>query len=162
MDTQHDEHHTAADTNQLEQERDEWKDKYLRAKAEFDNARKRLETRYASQALQEKKRFLLDMLPVVDNLQRALQHANSDTDALRSGVEMTLKIFIEKLESHGVHTIDALGKPFDPNLHEAVGYLDSTDYAPGYVAQVEQSGYTLDEELLRPARVLVVANPIDK
>lgn len=142
----------------LEQERDEWKDKYLRAKAEFDNTRKRLETRYATQALQEKRRFLEDILTVVDNLQLALQHAQGESNALQTGVELTLKIFLEKLAAHDVYPIDALGKPFDPERHEAVGQVECADCEPGSVVTIEQPGYTLGQELLRPARVLIAPN----
>lgn len=147
-----------AQLSALKQERDEWKDKYLRGKAEFDNARKRLETRYATQSLQEKRRFLEDMLTVVDNLQLALQHAQGEADALQAGVELTLKIFLEKLASHAVHPIDALGKPFDPQLHEAVGQVDCVDCEPGSVVTIEKPGYTLGQELLRPARVLIASD----
>jgi molecular chaperone GrpE len=135
----------------------EWKEKYMRLAAERDNERKRLERVFANQAEQEKERILRDMLPLADNLERALTHTSEPELDLREGVELTLKAFAATLASHGVEPMKAAGKPFDPNLHEAVATISHPTLPPGTVARVEETGYTLNGQLLRPARVLVVA-----
>jgi molecular chaperone GrpE len=140
-----------------ESEAAEWKEKYLRLAAEQENHRQRLERNYASQAQQEKEQVLRDMLPLADNLERTLAHAAGEGAALQEGVALTLKAFANALARHRVKRIDALGQPFDPNLHEAVGHSSESNQAPGTVTAVEETGYTHDGKLLRPARVWVAA-----
>jgi molecular chaperone GrpE len=146
-----------AELEKIEAEAAEWKEKYLRLAAEQENHRQRLERNYAAQAQQEKERVLRDMLPLADNLERALAHAAEEEAALQKGVALTLKAFTGTLARHGVEAIAALGQPFDPNLHEAVGYAPGSAQAPGTVVAVEETGYTHGGKLLRPARVWVAA-----
>jgi molecular chaperone GrpE len=146
-----------ADLEQLEAEAAEWKEKYLRLAAEQENTRQRLERNYAARAQQEKEQVLRDMLPLADNLERALAHAVEEEAALKEGVALTLKAFAGTLARHGVVAIAALGQPFDPNLHEAVGYASGSDQTPGMVVAVDETGYTHGGTLLRPARVWVAA-----
>jgi molecular chaperone GrpE len=136
-----------------------WKEKYLRLAAELENNKRQTAKRYANQAEQAQAKLIRDLLPLVDNLQRALTHANPrQTDiALYNGIELSLRQFIEALAKHGVTPIDALGKPFDPALHEAVAAVSVPGEPSGTIVRVEEPGYMYNERLLRPARVVVVA-----
>lgn len=138
-------------------EMNEWKDRYLRLAADMDNTKKRLERYYANLTEQQKDRLLLDLLPVIDNLERALWHASSGADemGLRDGVELTLKLFLDTLAKYGVDVIDPQGEPFDPELHEAIAVLPNPELPPHTVAAVELKGYQVGDRLLRAARVLV-------
>jgi molecular chaperone GrpE len=133
------------------------RDTALRGAADMDNARKR-----AQRDLQEGVRFanerlLKDFLPVVDNLERALSHGNSTRDwaSLEQGLQMTQKQFEDTLARHGVKPLLALGQPFDPNLHEAMGTTEATDVPPNTVASEVLRGWTLHDRVVRPALVSV-------
>jgi molecular chaperone GrpE len=141
----------------LEAARDEaaeLRDKYMRAAAETENARKRAERDAAALVGRRLRDFSARLLEVADNLERALAHAPAG-DALRPGVEATLKQLQSALRQEGVEPIAvAPGAPFDPQLHEAIaGY--PADVERETVAEVTQAGYTYDGQLLRPARVVV-------
>lgn len=123
------------------------------AQAEYENAKQRLETRFASLLDQNMMEFLRDLLPVLDNLDRAIQHAPADQE--NEGVKMTRQVFLSTLDKYGVKPIQALGRPFNPEFHEALGTMDDPGLAPGSVAAVEQPGFMYRDKLLRPARVLV-------
>ncbi len=141
----------------LATERDQYLDMAQRTRAEFENYQKRnqkdreLERRYALTPL------VLDILPVLDNLDRALQAAQQagETGALVQGVAMVQSQFLEQLKRHGISRIDALGKEFDPNLHQAVMQQPTADYAPGTVMQVLEQGFMNQDRVLRPAKVIV-------
>jgi len=135
----------------------DWKEKYSRLYAERDNDRKRIEKQYAQQAAHQHERLLRDMLPMADNLARALQHSEGDDTGLVEGMKLTMKAFATTLAKHGVTPIEALGKRFDPNWHEAVGAIPHPTMPPDTIIQVEETGYRLGDKLLRPARVFVVA-----
>ena len=136
-----------------------WRDRYLRMAADLENTKKRLERIHADRALTAQERLLRDLLPLADNLERALAHASptEQRSSLYSGIELTLKEFLVTLEKHGVTRIEALGEPFDPELHEAIGSASHPSLPPDTVMHVELPGYTFNGRLLRPARVLVVA-----
>jgi len=148
---------TVAEVEQLQSQAEIWKDKYLRLYADLDNTKRRLQQQSAFQVEQQKKQLLRDFLPVIDNLERALQHASGDVveQGLRHGVDITLKMFITALAQNGVTPIEAWHQPFDPGIHEAIGFLPQANLAPGIVAHVEQTGYMLDGSLLRSAKVLI-------
>lgn len=132
------------------------------AQAEFQESRQRLERRFADLADEEIMEFARDLLPVLDNLERALEHepaGESDSQSLRQGVEITRRAFLSVLERYGVRPLEAAGKQFDPNLHEAIGTVAVGALPPGSVAKVEQRGYSYKDKLLRPARVLIT--PMD-
>ena len=150
---------TVEQLEQIQAKAAEWQDKYSRLYAELENSKKRLARLYANQAEQEKEQLLRDMLPVADNLERALANASGDEAeaGLRQGVALTLKAFADALAKHGVRPIQAQGQPFDPELHEAVGAVPYSTLPPGTVVRVERKGYTVEDRLLRPARVLVTA-----
>jgi molecular chaperone GrpE len=126
--------------------------------SDFLDSKKRLERRFAIQAESQRKDVLRDLLPVLDNLDRALDHLpadGADGKQLRDGVELTRQSFLKMLASHDVRPIYPLGEAFDPEIHEAVGTAPNPALPPGTVTGIEQKGYMVGDELLRPARVLV-------
>lgn len=140
------------------------KERYLRLAAEYDNFRKRnLRERqdllnYANESI------VKDLLPVVDNLERAVIHGRkeeqrADSENLLQGVELTHRSLIQILGRFGVVEIEAAGKPFDPQVHEAVRRVVTSEHAPGTVVEVHQKGYRLKDRLLRPAMVAVAGEP---
>jgi len=148
---------TQEQIEKLQAEAAEWKEKYSRLYADQENERKRIERNYATRAGQEKEQVLRDMLPLADNLERALNHEADDDAGLRAGVQLTLKAFTQALAKHGLEPVEAEGKLFDPTIHEAIGALPHPTLPSGTVIKVEETGYTINGKLLRPARVLVAA-----
>lgn len=137
------------------------RDQYVRAVAELDNFRKRAARERQDLLKFGNENLLRDILPVIDNLERALEHAagqEGDAAGLVEGVEMTLTQFRQVLNRFGVERIEALHQPFDPASHEAMGHLPS-EQPPGTVVQVLQPGYVLNERLLRPAMVMIARAP---
>jgi len=142
-------------------ERDEFLDKLQRSKADFINYQKRVQRereRWAELTLQD---FALELLPVVDDLERALDAArrDHDTHTFAHGFELIYTKLCKVLSDEGITPFDALGRPFDPAFHEAVAYLDRPDAADRTVIEVARKGYILGERVLRPAQVIVARNP---
>lgn len=146
-----------------ESELKEAKDRYLRQLAELENFKKRIirekeETlRFANETI------VKDLLPVVDNLERALTHATENdgenAKALIEGVEMVLKGLLDTLARHGVSPVLAVGQPFDPAVHEAVAQIESDTVPASTVVDEYSKGYLLRERLVRPAMVSVSKGP---
>ena len=132
--------------------------KFLLAVADFDNYKKRMQRDLDSMVGARRRMLLERLLPVLDNLQRALE-SNAGGDTLRGGVEQTLRGFEAVLASEGVKAIEVRGKPFDPRVAEAVGTLSADGAVEDTVAEVTEKGYTLGDELLRPAKVIVAKRP---
>ena len=148
-----------ADSAGLAQKLREAEERYLRLRAEFDNFRKRLEREREERERRALAAAFLDLLPVVDNLERAAG-AKGSADDLRKGVELVARQLVEILRRFGLTEIPAVGQPFDPRLHEAVAREESAEHAlPTVIAEL-QRGYRLNERLLRPAMVKV-AVPVD-
>ena len=143
----------------LQQELAEAKDQNLRTRADFDNYRKRMAREMERVRKTAAEMLIHDILPGIDNLDLALQHAEDKSTGLAQGVQMVFKQLQDALEGHGLKPIEALGKPFDPNVHEAVSQVPSGDYEKDHVAQVFQTGYTLGEVVLRPSKVVVSTGP---
>jgi molecular chaperone GrpE len=141
------------------EKKDNW-DRYLRAAADLENLRKRQKREAEDAKFEAKGKVLKEMLPVVDNLERAIEHASKGEEidpVLRpivEGVQLVLRQFTTGFERLDVNTIEAMGQPFDPNLHEAISQQES-DQPPGTVVQVLQRGYKSGDRLLRPALVVV-------
>jgi molecular chaperone GrpE len=135
--------------------KDNW-DRYLRAAADLENLRKRQRREVDDAKLESKGRVLKEMLPVVDNLERAIEHATTaaGSNPIVEGVQLVLRQFLTAFERLDVTPVEANGQPFDPNLHEAISQQES-DATPGTVVQVLQRGYKSGERLLRPALVVV-------
>jgi molecular chaperone GrpE len=145
------------------EKKDNW-DKYLRAVADLENSKKRHKRDVDDAKSDMKMRVLKEMLPVVDNLERAIEHADqagssSDPHAILEGVRLVLRQFTTAFERLEVTPIDAMGQPFDPMLHEAISQQESADHPPGTVISVLQRGYRHGERLLRPAMVVVARAP---
>lgn len=136
-----------------------WKDKYMRLYAELENSKKRMAGLYAGQAEENKELIFLEILPLVDNLERALENTRVDTGNpdMRHGIVLTLKSLMDMLDRHAVLPMIAQEHPFDPALHEAIGVVSDSHMPPGTVVRVEQTGYTINDKLLRPARVIVAS-----
>jgi len=141
--------------------KDHW-DRYLRAAADLENMRKRQKREIEDAKFDAKNKILKEMLPVVDNLERAIEHASqAGTNPIVEGVQLVLRQFTTAFERLEVTGVDAMGQPFDPNLHEAISQQES-DQPPGTVVQVLQRGYRSGERLLRPALVVVAKAPAPK
>ncbi len=140
-------------------------DLYLRERADLENARKRHQ-RDKEEALRfANDRLLKEMIPVLDNLERAVDHADQDNDdnqGLLEGVNMTINQFRKALEDFGVKSINAIGAAFDPNLHQAMGQVESVEQEPNTVVTEFQKGYLLHDRLLRPSMVMVAKAPTDE
>lgn len=139
---------------QIEQQ----KDAALRAQAELMNVRRRAErdVEHAHKFGMEK--ITQELLPVVDNLERALEAASGDQDfvkALREGVELTLSMFLKALAKFQIEPVNPEGEPFDPGLHQAVSMIEQNQVEPNTVVHVMQKGYTLHGRIVRPAMVVV-------
>ncbi|MGE0207204.1 MAG: nucleotide exchange factor GrpE [Candidatus Babeliales bacterium] len=139
-----------------EQESAEWKDKYMRSIADLQNYKKRIEKDSAHLNRMVKTDILYDLLPIIDNLERALESEQEDAtcQTLRQGVSMIAKELYKFLEKHGVSEIQA-GTTFDPELHEAVMQVQAEGRQPGTIVEVLQKGYLLNGQVLRPAKVAV-------
>lgn len=141
----------------LTQEKKDLWEKFVRGTADLENFRKRAKRDVDDAKADSRSRVLKEMLPVVDNLERAVAHATGDTAAVLEGVKLVLRQFNHAFERVDVTPVEAEGKPFDPNQHEAIGQQESDD-PPGTIVTVLQKGYKLGDRLLRPALV-VVAKP---
>ncbi|EMF4910676.1 nucleotide exchange factor GrpE [Campylobacter jejuni] len=144
------------ETNELQKELEELKDKYMRANAEFENIKKRMEKEKLSAMAYANESFAKDLLDVLDALEAAVNVECQDEISLKikEGVQNTLDLFLKKLEKHGVALIKN-EKEFDPNLHEAMFHVDSENHQSGEVVQVLQKGYKIADRVIRPTKVSV-------
>ncbi len=136
-------------------------DRVLRMAAELDNTRKRLEREKSEGISYANEAILREMVPVLDNLERAIEHGDKeDTDCqgLLEGIRITHKSFLDVLAKFGYSPFESIGQPFDPNRHEAVTQEQSSEYPDMTVIREFQKGYTLRDRLLRPAMVVVARN----
>jgi molecular chaperone GrpE len=132
----------------------DWQAVALRQQAEMDNFRKR-QTRRADEAIAaERERLLRSVLPLADNLNRALSYNNTADDHLRQGVELTQRELLRFLAVEGVTKLETIGQPFTPELHEALAVVPA-QAEPNTIIQEVEAGYMLGDKLLRPARVVV-------
>ena len=137
-------------------------DKLLRRQAEFDNYRKRVERERSELYQHGREDVLLQFLPVVDNFERALsslEESDGDAEALRRGVELIHKQFKDALSKLGLEPVEAVGKTFDPHVHEAVTTEATDKHKENTVIEEFQRGYKIGDRLLRPAKVKVAASP---
>lgn len=148
---------TADGTEALRAEIDQWKDKFLRLQAEFDNYRKRTLKEKMDLVQTGGRDVLLAMLPVHDDITRAVtaMEKSDDVDALRSGVVLIAQKFTEALRQKGVTAIEVVGKEFDPETSEAVARFAAGDEMKGRVVDAVQTGYLLGDKVLRFAKVVV-------
>lgn len=137
------------------------RDQLLRTAADFDNFRKRSRREQDDAQKRGTQQALKDLLPVFDNLERAAQHADTATDvkAVAEGVRIVIKQFESALERMGIKRIPTVGMPFDPAVHEAIQHVESPDHPAGVVMHEVQAGYSLGDQLLRAAMVVVSKGP---
>jgi molecular chaperone GrpE len=147
----------AEEAAKLAEERDQLRDRLLRTTAEFDNYRKRVERDRREMSDRAAESVLLDLLPIVDDLERALaaETTGEGAEAYRRGVELIYKQVMDLLTRRGVKAMEALGADFDPNLHQAVASEPAGGARDGEVIAVLRTGYLLNDRLLRPAMVKV-------
>ena len=136
----------------------EWREKAYRGAADLDNARKRFQKERTELRTYGVEPLIQELLPVADNLERAIAHASAENN-LAEGVKMVLRQFMQVLATKGAVPFDAKGEMFDPAVHEAMSQIPSADQPPGTVLEVFQKGWMLKERLIRPAMVVVAAEP---
>lgn len=149
---------TSSAADSFEKQYEEMKDKYLRLSAEFDNYRKRTLREKADMLKYAAEDTLRDMLPVIDDLDRAMQAVESatDIDSLKQGITLITNKFHEFIKGKGVRVIECIGQPLDTDLHEAISKIPAPDEAQkGKIIDVVQKGYTLNEKVMRFAKVVV-------
>jgi molecular chaperone GrpE len=135
-------------------------DKFLRERADLENLRKRFQKEKEDLFKYGNENLIQEILPSVDNLERALEHAGDDNaSAINEGVKMTLNMLLASLKKFGVTPIEAGGAAFDPAFHQAMGQVETADQEPNTVVQEFQKGYMLNDRLLRPAMVTVATAP---
>jgi molecular chaperone GrpE len=145
------------DADEIQRQRDDYYDRLLRKTAEFDNYRKRVERDRQSMSDSVTSEVVRDLLPLVDDLERALKSdpGAKDAEPYRKGVELIHRRLLDILSKRGVRPIDALGTDFDPHVHEAVSHEHAEGRRDGEVIEELARGYKLGERLLRPSMVKV-------
>jgi molecular chaperone GrpE len=143
-----------------QRERDEYLELAKRTKADFENFRKRMAAEVQAAGVRGKGQLAQEVVPVLDDLERAIQAAGLDPegdseDGLAHGVLLVFRSLREGLKRNGIEAVDPQGERFDPNQHEALSTVSVEGTEPGTVVEVLQKGYRLDQQLLRPARVVV-------
>lgn len=143
--------------NELQQLADENEEKYLRLYAEFENYKRRIQKENEINKTYQAQRVLTDILPAIDNIERALQIEGDDETfkSLQKGVQMVHESLINALKDNGLEVIKTEGEAFDPNIHQAVAQDDNPDFESGEITQELQKGYKLKDRVLRPSMVKV-------
>ena len=159
--------HSESETDELEESNEvsdeeriaELEDTILRLRAELDNSQKRSVVEVEKAHKYGVERLLLELLPVVDNLENALKNLSKDvSDSDKEGIELTLKSFESALDKFGISPIYPISEDFDPIQHEAVSVVKDKKHADNMIVEVMQKGWSLYERVIRPARVVVVKN----
>ncbi|MBC8176834.1 MAG: nucleotide exchange factor GrpE [Desulfobacteraceae bacterium] len=132
-------------------------DLYIRSQAEIDNLKKRYQKERQDLVKFANESLIKQLLPVVDNLEKAITHSQDEDsiEAIREGIDLTLKGLTDILQKAGVKTVEAVGEQFDPNFHEAVSEMANDRVEPGSVIKDLQKGYILNQRLIRPSMVIV-------
>ena len=136
----------------------EKENRYLRLQADFENFRRRTRQEKEELAAVVTQNLLKDLLPFLDNFERALAAENSDAESLRAGVEMMYKQLVEALKKEGLEYIETKDKPFDPNFHQAVMRVEDAEKEDGTIVAELQKGYMVKGRVIRPSMVQVVGN----
>ena len=134
-----------------------YKDKWLRAEADMENYKKRVHKEKLDQLKFGYETFIREILPVIDNLERAIEYSkkHAQKDSLYEGVELTLKLLKKVIEGFGVNTMNTVGQLFDPNFHEGLGVEEGQDYEDNVIVREVEKGYLYNDRLIRPAKVIV-------
>ena len=138
---------------------EDYKDRWLRLAAEFENYKKRTAREFSALVKSASENVMSDLLPTLDAVQRAFDHkggeGQADSESYQEGVRMILEQFPKTLENRGLVEIETVGKPFDPNIHEALMQVESDEHEEGMVTDVVERGYLLGEKVVRHAKVVV-------
>ena len=145
----------ASEIERLKEELRQEHEMYLRALADFDNYRRRVERESASAARQGKREIILSLLEVLDGFDRAFEHIGEDASPMSEGLQAIHRKLLGLLEAQGITPIESLGETFNPELHEAIASVQTDEYEPGTIIDEVQRGYRWGDEVLRPARVRV-------
>jgi molecular chaperone GrpE len=151
----------SAEAAVLQAKLDDTQGRLMRSLADLENYRRRANREQEEARRFESLRLVRDLLPALDGLNRAISSAeqSGDQQALLNGIRMVAQQFRDILRGHAAEPIDALGKPFDPNLHEALTQMPSAEHPPMTVLQVVELGYRMHDRVVRPARVIVSSAP---
>ncbi len=139
----------------IQKELEEKNDQLLRLAAEYDNFRKRSQREKESIYSDVKANVLGDLLPVIDNFERAVDGSGNELESFKKGVDMIFNQLLEVMKKHGVESFGEVGDEFDPNFHSAVMHIESEDLGENVIAQVFSKGYKVGEKVIRPATVQV-------
>lgn len=136
-------------------------DRFLRERADLENLKRRAQRERADTLRFGSEQLVRDLIPVVDNLERAIDHAHASGEGVQlvEGVRLVLKGALDVLARNGVTRIEAIGQPFDPAFHEAIAQVEDDEVAANHVVQQFQPGYRLHDRLIRPAQVSVSGGP---
>lgn len=142
---------------EIQESADKNYDLFMRSVAEVENSKKRFQKEKSDLIKFSNESLIKQLLLVIDNLQKAISASQDENsvEAVREGIELTLKGLVDTLEKSGLAQVKAEGEPFDPNFHEAISEMEDNKVEPGTVIQVLQQGYTLNERLIRPAMVVI-------
>ena len=142
---------------ELQGKLEEAENRYLRLQADFDNFRRRSRIELEASAKYRAQSIISDLLPAIDNFERALKMDvdNEQAKSLKQGVEMVYRSLLDALKNEGVEVIEAVGKEFDPHLHQAVMQAEDENFGPNIVVEEFQKGYMLKDRIIRPAMVKV-------
>ncbi len=145
------------DTARTEESGEDWKERYMRLRADFDNYKRHAEADRERLTGIGKARVLEDIFPLVEHMERAIRAAReaNDRTGILEGIEMVYRELLKVLEKNGVKRIEAVGEPFDPEIHEAVAVTPHAEYPAGTVVEEVRAGFAKDDKLLRPASVVV-------
>lgn len=150
------------DVQELKARADDMRELAMRKQAEFENYRKRVERERAETIRHASSELVKDILPVLDNLERAIEaSASGSEEQLREGVGIVYRQFKDILEKRGLAEVDSEGREFDPHVHEAVSRIETDEHPEGRIVEVFQKGYWFKDKLLRPAMVAVALPPSD-
>jgi len=144
---------------ELERTVQDTRDQLLRRTAELDNMRRRHQQEREQLIFEGNKRLIADLLSVVDDLERTLEHASNENDPMKQGIELILKNFLKTLERYGVRPMQTAGEMFDPMKHDALMEEPRTDVPVGSVTREIQRGYMMNDSVLRHAKVFVAKAP---
>ncbi|NOZ85478.1 MAG: nucleotide exchange factor GrpE [Deltaproteobacteria bacterium] len=135
------------------------RNKLLRVAADFDNYKKRIAREKKEMKARAAEDLARDLLPVIDNLERAVEHADSDATALVQGIQIVYQQLVDTLDKHKIVPFGKVNDRFDPSIHEALAQRNKKGFEPGTIIEVYQRGYMINERLLRPAMVIVAGPP---
>jgi molecular chaperone GrpE len=130
-------------------------DRFLRERAELENFKKRMQREKAEALRFASEPLIRELIPVIDNLERAVECGDGNGKSIVEGVQLVLTSLMQVLERHGVKRVEALGQPFDPTHHQAFAQVECTEHEPNRVVEQHHTGYLLHDRLLRPALVTV-------